>query len=107
MSAFHPKLPLGECLLSTHCGHWLLGYRRFMSMLWIVFAAQLSLPVPVGMPDVRAVFSANDMPAHVQSAGVDRFVATRTTVRPDGTVQDCRVERASGDPALDALTCSI
>ena len=83
-----------------------------MSMFWIAFAAQLSsasLPVPLGfpLPDVRAVFSADDMPAYVQIAGINRIVATRTTVRPDGTVQDCTLERGSGDAKLDAYTCAI
>ena len=80
-----------------------------MSMFWITFAAQLSLPVPLGLPfpDVRAVFSSDDMPAYVQMGGINRFVATRTTVRPDGTIQDCTVERGSGDAKLDAYTCAI
>ena len=76
-------------------------------MSWIALAAQLSLPVPIDGSDVRAVFSSDDMPAHVQIAGVDRFVRTRTTVGPDGAVQDCAVEGGSGDPSLDATTCSI
>jgi TonB family protein len=82
---------------------------RIMSMFWIAFAAQFSLPVPIGLPfpDVRAVFSPDDMPAYVQIAGINRFVATRTTVRPDGTVQDCTVEQDSGDAKLDAYTCAI
>ena len=78
-------------------------------MLWIVLATQLSLPVPLGVPfpDVRAVFSSEDMPAYVQIAGINRFVSTRTTVRPNGTTQDCTVEGGSGDAKLDAYTCSI
>jgi hypothetical protein len=78
-------------------------------MLWIVLAAQLSLPVALGLrfPDVRAVFSSDDMPAYVQMEGITRFVPTRTTVGPDGTPQDCTVERSSGDSKLDAYTCSI
>jgi len=48
------------------------------------------------------------MPAQVQIAGVDRFVRTRTTVGPDGSVRNCTVEGgSSGDPGLDAVTCSI
>jgi hypothetical protein len=39
--------------------------------------------------------------------GVNRFVSTRTTIRPDGTPQDCTQERGSGDIKLDALTCLI
>lgn len=78
-------------------------------MLWILLAAQLSLPVPVGLrfPDVRSIFSPDDMPAYVQRAGVTRFVPTRTTIRPDGTPRDCSVESSSGDPKLDIHTCAI
>jgi hypothetical protein len=80
-----------------------------MSMLWIALAAQLSLPVPINAPapDIHALFSPDDMPAYVQIAGVNRFVRTRTTVHPDGTIQGCTVEGGSGDPSLDAYTCSI
>src|SRR5579875_2069435 len=78
-------------------------------MLWMLVAAQLAMPTPLGLPvpDVRALFSFDDMPAYVQSAGITRFVATRTTVRADGTVQDCTAERGSGDPNLDRYTCAI
>jgi TonB family protein len=78
-------------------------------MFWILFAAQLSLPVTIGLrfPDVRSVFTADDMPAYVQIAGITRFVPTRITVSSDGKLQDCSVEPASGDAKLDALTCLI
>lgn len=78
-------------------------------MFWMLVAAQLAMPVPLGVrfPDVRAVFSPDDMPAYVQLAGITRFVATRTTVGPDGLPQDCTIERDSGDPKLDAYTCAI
>jgi hypothetical protein len=72
-------------------------------MLWIVLAAQMSLPTP----DPRMVFSADDMPAYVQREGINRFIFTRTTVRSDGTPQDCSSERSGGDPKLDSLTCAI
>lgn len=73
-------------------------------MLSILLAAQLAAPVPL---TAALGFSPDDLPAYVQMAGRNRFVSTRTTVRTDGTVQDCIVERGSGDPKLDALTCSI
>ena len=78
-------------------------------MIWLALAAQLSLPVAdnAGVPDVRAVFSAGDFPAYLQSAGVSRTVYTRTTVRPDGTIQGCVAEVSSGDAKLDAYTCGI
>jgi hypothetical protein len=78
-------------------------------MLWIILAAQLSLPVAIGVPipDVRVIFSPDDMPGYVQSAGITRFVSTRTTIRPDGAPQDCAAERSSGDAKLDLYTCAI
>lgn len=78
-------------------------------MIWMALAAQLSLPIPTNAPfsDIRGLFSPDDMPAYVQLEAINRFVRTRTTVRPDGAAQDCAVERGSGDPKLDAYTCSI
>lgn len=78
-------------------------------MLWIALAAQLSVPVPANnrLRDVRAVFSFDDFPAFLLTAGVSRTVYTRTTVRPDGSIQNCVAETTSGDPKLDAYTCAI
>jgi TonB family protein len=75
----------------------------------LLLAAQFSLPIVTGARehDVRSVFSVDDFPAYVQRAGIDRFVSTKTTVRADGTTQDCIVEGGSGDPKLDAYTCAI
>ena len=79
-------------------------------LMWLYLATQLSLPVETsgGEHDVRTVFSGNDFPARVLAEGVNRFVFTRTTVRPDGKTQDCTVEGGgSGDAQLDAYTCAI
>jgi Gram-negative bacterial TonB protein C-terminal len=78
-------------------------------MFPIVLATQLSLPVALGLrySDVRSVFSSDDFPRYVQVEGINRFVMTRTTIRSDGTPQDCSAESGSGDPKLDAYTCSI
>jgi len=78
-------------------------------ILWIALAAQLSLPLPANGPlsDVRAVFSTDDFPVYVIQEGVSRIVLTRTTVRPDGSIQSCVAERPSGDAKLDAYTCGL
>jgi TonB family protein len=78
-------------------------------MFWIALAAQISAATLVGgrVPDVRAVFSADDMPARVQREGVSRTVYTRTVVRPDGTTQGCGIEESSGDTGLDGYTCAL
>jgi hypothetical protein len=73
-------------------------------MFWIVLAAQLSAPLP---KEALTVFSADDMPEYVRKGGINQFVFTRTTVRPDGSPQDCGLERSSGDPNLDGYTCSL
>jgi len=78
-------------------------------MFWLVLAAQLSTPVPLGVssPDVRGIFSVDDMPGYVEAAGITRIVGTRTTVGLDGVPQDCAAEQSSGDPKLDLYTCAI
>lgn len=80
-----------------------------MLVALLASAAQFSLPEVVGLtiPDVRSVFSADDMPTYVQADGVTRFEFTRTTVNPSGKAQDCAAERSGGDPKLDAWTCAI
>lgn len=78
-------------------------------MVWLALAALFSLPVPVGvrLPDVRAIFTVDDFPEYLQLAGQSRIVYTRTTVRPDGTIQGCVTELSSGDAKLDAYTCQL
>jgi hypothetical protein len=82
---------------------------RPFAMLFAL-AAQFTLPIPANgrVPDVRALFTADDVPGYLVSQGeVDRTVYTRTTVRPDGIIQGCAVEGSSGDPRLDAYTCAL
>lgn len=73
-------------------------------MLWVALAAQLSAPVPTNF---RSWFSPDDFPQHVRAEGVTRVVFTRTTVRPDGSAQDCAPEASSGDAQVDAYTCGL
>jgi hypothetical protein len=75
-----------------------------MLFLALAVASQFTAPPPT---EVLKVFSPYDMPAYVQIEEINRFVSTRTTVRPDGKPQDCSLERSSGDAKLDALTCAI
>ncbi|MBV9062734.1 MAG: energy transducer TonB [Alphaproteobacteria bacterium] len=69
----------------------------------------MSVPVPanVRVPDVRGIFSVDDFPAYLQTAGVSRIVYVRITIRPDSTIQSCVAEVSSGDTKLDAYTCAI
>jgi hypothetical protein len=79
---------------------------NYSGMFWIALAAVAQLVGP-RVEDAQRVFSPDDMPAYVQRAGIDRFILTRTTILPDGTVRNCDVERSSGDRKLDTLSCSI
>lgn len=79
-------------------------------MLWIVLAAQLSAPVAIDahLSDVRGLFSYEDVPDYLVRAGeVSRTVYTRTTVRDDGSLENCAIEVSSGDTKLDAYTCAL
>lgn len=78
-------------------------------MLWLLVAAQLSVPIGVNEhPDVRGLFSYEDVPAYLIRAGeVSRIVYTRTTVRDDGVLENCAIEVSSGDTKLDAYTCAL
>lgn len=78
-------------------------------MLLLASAALMSPPVPINarLPDVRAVFSADDFPAYMQMAGISRVTYPRVTIGPDGTFESCVAEVGSGDPKLDAYTCAI
>jgi TonB-like protein len=80
-------------------------------MLWIAFAALTSLPVPINarLPDIRAIFTADDVPEYLIEAGASttRVVYPRIVIRPDGSLQSCVAEISSGDPKLDAYTCAL
>jgi len=72
-------------------------------VIWIALAAQLSAPAPINFVEAFR----DEMPISVYNAGLTRIVFTRTSVRPDGSIQSCDVERGSGNPELDAVTCVI
>lgn len=79
-------------------------------MFLFALAAQLSLPTITNarVPDARAIFTGDDFPAFLLKQGdADRIVHTRTTVRPDGTIENCVAESSSGDQRLDAYTCAL
>lgn len=73
-------------------------------MFWIMLAAQLAAPAPI---NPESIVSYHDFPAEALRRGISRFVAFRVTVRPDGSVQDCTIERPSGDPKLDVFSCAL
>lgn len=79
-------------------------------MILFALAAQLSLPTitDTRVPDVREILSYTDFPQFLLNQGdADRTVYTRTTVRPDGTIDNCAAEASSGDQRLDAYTCAL
>jgi protein TonB len=48
-----------------------------------------------------------DYPKHLGNAGIGGRVSVVFTVGGDGRPRQCRVERSSGIPELDALTCRL
>jgi len=79
----------------------------FLIAITAAVAAQFSMPHPIGVPDVRAVFSGPMYPRSLAEAGVSGTVYTRTTVRPDGSIQGCVAEVSSGSTELDTFACRI
>jgi hypothetical protein len=80
---------------------------NYFLMLWIGVAvtALLAAPVPANM---KKWFYPDDVPVYLieRSPGL-WWVGIRMTVRPDGSILGCDVERKSGIPELDDLTCSL
>lgn len=70
----------------------------------LLAAAQLSAPVHLKYP---VWFSLDDNPSRLEDEHVTRAVIVRAIVRPDGTLRSCEIEAASGDAAVDAMTCSL
>ena len=97
------------------CGRFAIRWLMFLAVSVIALAAaplaaQFSIPLPTNahIPDVRSLFSPDDVPQYLIDKGeVDLTVDTRTTVRPDGTIEGCVAEHSSGDPKLDAYTCAL
>ncbi|HEX3422659.1 MAG TPA: energy transducer TonB [Sphingomicrobium sp.] len=74
-------------------------------MFWIALAAVVSAPLPTNLHDW---FGQRDTPAYVTQRGRGPWtVGVRVTVRPDGSIQGCQIESASGIPDLDGLTCRL
>jgi len=79
-------------------------------MFLFALAAQFSLPLSAKShsTEVRGIFSGDDVPHYlVEQRNVDLVVGTRTTFRPDGSIQSCVAETSSGDSRLDAYTCQL
>lgn len=79
-------------------------------MLLLMLAAQIGAAPAVDdhLSDVRRLFVAEDVPTYLMQSGeVFRTVYTRTTVRDDGSFENCAVEISSGDKKLDLYTCAL
>lgn len=72
-------------------------------MLILLLAAQLSAP----NPNPASWIKANDYPAQYVKAGRSFEVDIRATVRPDGSVQECSIEKSSGEKAFDKYNCAL
>lgn len=56
---------------------------------------------------IRGRITDRDYPAAVGEAGVGGMVSVIYTIEPDGTADECRITRSSGNRSLDATTCRL
>ena len=73
-----------------------------------VRSAYGDVPAPAVPPElVAGRITAADYPREARANRAEGEVAVVLLVRPDGRVGDCRIDRSSGDPSLDATTCRL
>jgi protein TonB len=56
---------------------------------------------------IRGRISDRDYPAAVGAAGIGGTVSVIYTIEPDGSADECRITRSSGNRSLDATTCRL
>ena len=56
---------------------------------------------------IRGRITDRDYPAAVGEAGIGGTVSVIYTIEPDGTADQCRITRSSGNRSLDATTCRL
>jgi hypothetical protein len=79
-------------------------------MFLLALAAQFSLPILAnpGVSNIGGLIDFDDFPFYMyHQARANLTVYTRTTVRPDGKIDNCLVPRSSSDRARDAFTCQL
>jgi hypothetical protein len=73
-----------------------------MFSIAVAAAASLTAPVPTSN-----WFEWSDYPHYGVEPEQARVVGIRATVTPEGRTQFCEIERSSGRPEVDALTCKL
>lgn len=58
-------------------------------------------------PNLRGIFTANDVPFDLLTPNKPQTVAIAVTVGPDGNVLACSIEETSGNQNLDSYTCNL
>lgn len=91
-----------------------LGRRGVFAGLAAVGLASAGIATePAATPDgprllnLQEVLSPDDYPAEALQKGEQGAAAIRLTVGPEGRVSQCKVEKSSGSPSLDATSCRI
>ena len=72
-------------------------------MLTLFLALKLSAPVPTPTNWLKV----DDYPMQYVKAGRTFDVDLRTTVRANGTAQECSIEKSSGEPEFDKYNCGL
>ena len=73
-------------------------------MLFLFLASQLTAPTTLGP---ASWYKADDYPIQYIQAGRSFDVSLRATVRADGSLQGCAIEKSSGEKDFDKYNCAL
>ena len=73
-------------------------------MLLLLLALQLAAPTTLGPANW---YKADDYPIQYIQAGRSFDISLRATVRPDGSLQGCAIEKSSGEKDFDKYNCAL
>lgn len=73
-------------------------------MLVLLLASQLAAPTTLGPANW---YKADDYPIQYIQAGRSFDISLRATVRPDGGLQGCAIEKSSGEKDFDKYNCAL
>lgn len=73
-------------------------------MLLLFVASQLAAPTTTGPANW---YKPDDYPIQYIEAGRSFDISLRLTVKPDGNLQGCAIEKSSGEKAFDKYNCAL
>jgi TonB family protein len=73
-------------------------------MLLLFLVSQLAAPTTTGP---AGWYKADDYPIQYIEAGRSFDISLRLTVKPDGSLQGCAIEKSSGEKSFDKYNCAL